>query len=500
MAYLKHLKPSLKSSLRTRIMAAKQTLNVKNLESLGAQRLAELLIEISTGDAAAKRRLRLELAGASSSEDLAKEVRKRIVSIARSTSFVNWQKRKALVSDLETQHDAITNKIGKENPTVALELLWRFMELAPTIYSRCDDSSGIISSVFSSVCSDFGILAQAAKPDPLDLANQVYDALLTNSYGQFDNLLKSLSSYLGHNGLEHLRKKMLELKRSFLTEGPAANRNKSNVSMSSGIVYVDDYRQDRQIWNTSYILRNIADQLGDVDGYIAELNEDEKSVPKIAANIAVRLVKAGRAEEALKFLGNAKSRHDDWPDYELVDAKIAAYEALKNKIDSQAVRLHYFKRTLSASHLRDYLQNLPDFDDIEAEEEALQYAESFKGFLTSLHFLVKWPALERAARVVLLHSAKIDGDNYEILSPSAEALCDKFPLAATVLLRSMIDFSLTNARTSRYGHAARHFLQCEDLAKHIASYGAFETNEDYHARLMLKHGRKDSFWSLVRTK
>ncbi|WP_176559504.1 DUF6880 family protein, partial [Rubellimicrobium roseum] len=44
-------------------MAAKTTLNAKNLEALGAPRLAELLIELSTGDAAAKRRLRLELAG-----------------------------------------------------------------------------------------------------------------------------------------------------------------------------------------------------------------------------------------------------------------------------------------------------------------------------------------------------------------------------------------------------------------------------------------------------
>ncbi|TNC60045.1 DUF6880 family protein, partial [Rubellimicrobium roseum] len=43
--------------------ACKTTLNSKNREALGAQRLAELLIELSTGDAAAKRRLRLELAG-----------------------------------------------------------------------------------------------------------------------------------------------------------------------------------------------------------------------------------------------------------------------------------------------------------------------------------------------------------------------------------------------------------------------------------------------------
>ena len=42
-------------------MASKKTLNAKNLEALGAARLAELLIEISLGNAASKRRLRLEL-------------------------------------------------------------------------------------------------------------------------------------------------------------------------------------------------------------------------------------------------------------------------------------------------------------------------------------------------------------------------------------------------------------------------------------------------------
>ncbi|MDF0602231.1 hypothetical protein P1J78_15935 [Psychromarinibacter sp. C21-152] len=40
-------------------MASKKTLNAKNLETLGAPRLAELLMEISNGNAAAKHRLRL---------------------------------------------------------------------------------------------------------------------------------------------------------------------------------------------------------------------------------------------------------------------------------------------------------------------------------------------------------------------------------------------------------------------------------------------------------
>ena len=49
-------------------MAAK--LNAKNLEALGAERLTDLLIEISTGNAAAKQRLTLELAGAQGAAEL----------------------------------------------------------------------------------------------------------------------------------------------------------------------------------------------------------------------------------------------------------------------------------------------------------------------------------------------------------------------------------------------------------------------------------------------
>ncbi len=55
----------------------------KNLEALGVERLAELLIEISTGNANHKRRLRMELVGNASGVELAREVRKRLGSIAR---------------------------------------------------------------------------------------------------------------------------------------------------------------------------------------------------------------------------------------------------------------------------------------------------------------------------------------------------------------------------------------------------------------------------------
>lgn len=97
-------------------MAAKTTLNAKNLEALGAERLAELLLEVSAGNAAAKRRLRLALAGAQSPNEVAREVRKRLTTIGRSRSFVDWQGIRLLADDLDTQRRAIVEAVAKAEP------------------------------------------------------------------------------------------------------------------------------------------------------------------------------------------------------------------------------------------------------------------------------------------------------------------------------------------------------------------------------------------------
>ena len=88
-------------------MATKTALTAKNLEALGPERLAELLIEITADNPAAKRRLRLELARAQSPAEVAKEVRKRLTILARSRSFVDRHGARSLADDLNSQRHAI---------------------------------------------------------------------------------------------------------------------------------------------------------------------------------------------------------------------------------------------------------------------------------------------------------------------------------------------------------------------------------------------------------
>ncbi len=473
-------------------MASKKTLNVKNLEFLGAARLAELLMEISEGDAFAKRRLRLEIAGTQSVEDVAHEIRKRLNTIKRARSFIDWEKIRTFSKDLEAQRLAIIEQVGKKEPELALELLWQFMEISNFVFERSDDSNGIISNIFHEACDDIGKLAEVTKPEAKALADRVFDSLSKNSYGQYDYLIETLAPALGKKGLEHLKSCMIGLSNTPI-EKPPKNERKVIGWGSGGEVYEDEIEGRQRESTVRMALLQIADAQGDVDSFIAQYDEKTRKVPQIATEIAQRLLAAERAAEALAVIDAAEHRRG-WIPCEWKQIRLDVLDSLERKGEAQKFRWACFESDLDSSHLKDYLKALPDFEDFEAEEKALDYAHSFSNAHEALRFLVSWPSLERAASLVITQADKIDGNFYELLSPAADALEAKHPLAATLVRRAMIDFSLDNQRSTRYRHAARHLLECESLAASIRDFGSFETHDDYKSRLKEKHGRKSSFW------
>ncbi len=480
-------------------MSSKKTLNAKNLEALGAQRLAELLIEISAGDAAAKRRLRLELAGEESPAAVAREIRKRLATIARSRSFIDWRNRRTLVDDLDTQRRAIVDKVAKDDAVEGLDLMWRFMALAESVFERCDDSSGTVIGIFDHAANDLGEIAKAAKLDPKRLADDAFHALIDNDYGQYDALIQVLTPALGQAGLEHLKQHMITLsKESVRKPSDGARRAVAHGSRSPN--HVDELDERSRASTVHLALTKIADAQGDVDAFIAQYDEQTRKIPNIAAQIARRLLAADRAEEALQTIDTAAHRGDarDWPDFAWEDARIEVLDALGRGDEAQADRWSCFERSLSIPHLRAHLKRLPDFDDFDAEERALDYARSYENPLRALSFLASWPALDRAAALTIRQAADLDGTRYEILTPAADAMAGKYPLAATLVLRSMIDFALTHRRSSRYKHAARHLMACSSLASAIEDFGAYEAHDAYEARLRREHGRKRSFWGAIR--
>jgi hypothetical protein len=441
------------------------SLNARNLRSLGAERLAELLIELSAGDAGARRRLRLALAASRGPAEAAREVRKRLAAIARSGSVVDGRRFRALSHDLDGLRTAITTLIAPEDPLSAVDLLWRFLDLAEGVLDRSEDGEGRVRSVFDKAVQDLGAVAEVAQVEPVALAEQAAEALEENGHGQLDGLIQALAPALGMVGLQHLRTCFLDAS----VQGPTAD----------------------------LALREIADALEDVDGYIAQFDALERRQPGIAAGIARRLLAVARPAEALAALeaaGPTAARRVE-PEWE--QRRIEALEALGRSEEAQECRWRCFARWLAPEPLRDHLARLPDFEDADAEERAFAIARSFPIALRGLNFLLEWPALRQAAALVLERHGELDGDAYERLNPAAERLAAEHPLAAALLLRAMVDFTLSRARGSRYSHAARHLRTCARLDDAIGDYGAFESHGCYLARLHEQHGGKDAFWGLL---
>lgn len=493
-------------------MASKTTLNAKNLESLGAERLSALLLEIASGDAALKRRLRMELAAADSPDALAKEIRKRIITIGKTRRFVeDLHDYQALRDELATQRRLIAEQITPRDPQQAMELLWRLLGLADSVYNRCDDSYGEIGAVFDEACTAIGAAALKAAPDPVSLADRVYDAVTTNDYAQYDELLQAMGPALGAAGLEHLKARVVALSLQPVRKPPTKDRRQIGWS-SRGPLYEDELLERRRRSVVSLILAQIADMQGDVDAFIAQFDEEARTAPRIAARIARRLLAAGRLDEALAALDAAPrqsntlniamltelgglisaSDEDDDP----IDARIAVLEALGRADDAQTERWACFAATLSRRHLVDYLAQLSDADALDAEERAFAHAARFKSREWALRFLLAWPAPDRAAAHVMAAPDQWDGDRYEILGPAAKELAPHDPLAATVLLRAMADWTLKKARSTRYKHAARHLETCAALAVAIDDFGPIEPHDDYLRQLRAAHRRK-SIWGLM---
>jgi hypothetical protein len=462
-------------------MAGSSSLNAKNLEALGAARLAELLLTLSEGDAGAKRLLRLALAEQKGPAEIAREVRKRLATIERSGSFLDDHQREALLKDLERQRQAISGPIAEHDPARAVELLWDLLALAEGLMERCDDSDAVVRDFFHQSSASLGQVAQKAPRDPKALADQVYAAIVSNGYGQFDPVLRDLGPALGPEGLGHLRQR-LEVLRARHTSNERAKTHRD--------------------WIVRIAMLDIADALGDAEAYLAEYrNHDPEAltVPAIAAEVAGRLTSAGRAEEALALLQGAdpglaqrRAGAEEW-----CDARLAALEALGRHDEAQAQRWEYALMELSRRHLRDYLKKLPAFEDVVAEERALDLVAEHDDLQEALWFLLHWPEPRRAARLVLATPKPLNGDCYVLLAPLAELLEKDHPLAATRCLRAMVDFSLRVGRSKRYPHAARHLHTCHLLARRIESWGDLIDHRTYAAQLRRDHGRKYGFWSLV---
>jgi hypothetical protein len=456
----------------TKISASKSVaLSAESLERLGTARLAQLVLELSEGNVVVKRRLKIELSGP---DGAGRAVAKRLTTIGNSKSYIDWRKVRVVQGELLDQRAAILELVAPSDPGTALDLMWQFMALARPLLDRALDKNDLLVPMFRETLPMLVSLAVSAKPLPGVLAVHVKDALLDNGYATYDGLLEQISLVLGQEGLDSLK----ALVSAALDEELPRGEKASHIRACSSA------------------LQAIADAQGDVDAFIEAFPPQTRNASAVSAQIGARLLKAGRAGEALAYLDASMDDIDKgFAPWEA--ARADTLEALGRKDEAQAFRLACFHRNLNADLLRAYIRRLPDFDDEEALDQALVYAQDYPDLTKAITFLIDWPAHKQAAARIIKDGDQLDGNAYDWLSELGKTLEDNHPLAATLVRRAIVAFTLTNAKTKRYKYAARHIRACAKSAAHIDDWHGHDDHETWLTPLMAEHARKFGVWDLV---
>ena len=468
----------------------------ETLAELGPERLIGLILDETARNPAFKKLVTAALAARQGPEAVAAMVDRRLAALESARSYIDWQKRRSFAADLDATVSVILNELRPLDPEAALDRIVRFLGGSDGVLNRVDDGSGRIGGLYERA-TDAAVEIAAALP--LEAAGRfalgLVPRIVADPDGFLGCLLRDLVARLDPAALGDLDRGLAE---ALGGSGEAATKDRPAWESRFRRMLMQRVRQD------------IADRRGDVDAFIALEEALMPEAPDRTA-IAARLVEAGRPAEALGWLHRpapaartttraemiAGFVEEPHPGRERIDVEIRALTALGRGLEAQDLRWGRFADLLDAAMLRDYLAKLPDFEDDEALARAFAYAEAFPNRHRALGFLVGWPNLERAARLVLAHPEVWDGTRYAVLAPAAEALAPDHPQAATLLYRRLLETILAKGQSAAYAHAARYYLELDVLAEALAPGSVTPEPEAFKAELRRRHGRKYGFWGLI---
>jgi hypothetical protein len=188
-------------------MARTKTVSIESLEPLGAGGLAAILVEHAESDVVLRKKLRMLVAGTEGPGRLDSELAKRIRTIGKSRSFVDWEKRKGLVQELDHLRTTIGGTLAARDPKAAAERMWEFIGIADSVMERVGDGVGYAEEVFGTAMVDFGwISASMPHRDSIAIARRILDISEGDGFGSSGALIQHLSEALGPQGRAALRK------------------------------------------------------------------------------------------------------------------------------------------------------------------------------------------------------------------------------------------------------------------------------------------------------
>lgn len=279
------------------------------LASLSRQELLDLLLAQITEDRELRRRL--ELRAASAHRDVA-AIRARIRELLDTGrygrhGFVEYDQAFGYAGRVQEAATAIEALIDAGEAVQAMQVARAAVEALAGAYECVDDSSGSVGDAAAELAAVHARACEAARPDPVELADYLAERLLT-PYDVVEFDLRDYNGVLGVSGLARVRERV----------SAAWARNPSG-------------------WAEKHLMEQLVRAEGDVDALVGVLAADLDERGYGHLRIATELDAAGRGGEALDWAERGV-REARQPDSRLVDYVVARYQSAGRAADAVGAR------------------------------------------------------------------------------------------------------------------------------------------------------------------
>jgi hypothetical protein len=143
-------------------MARAKQVTADKLERLGVQRLAAILEEHACADAILRRKLNLALSELEGGDKLAATLEKRIHTIRRSRSSLDWEKGRELAMEIGHLRATIAGPLAERDARLAAERMWDLVGIADAMLARIHGNAQAVVEAFKAAIEDLGRLWSAA--------------------------------------------------------------------------------------------------------------------------------------------------------------------------------------------------------------------------------------------------------------------------------------------------------------------------------------------------
>jgi len=462
-----------------------------HLRAQGVDALVETIMGLAERDPTLLRSLELgAAAGDTDEERIFARFEKVLTEATRTPGYVEYREAPGWAQEIGDVLDRIETLVDRGHAGIVLRLLDRFFTRMDAALGNVDDSDGYVGGTIAKACDIHLKACRAAKPDPVELARDLFARETDSAWDWFAGDCETYSDVLGKPGRAEYRRLAEE----------AWHKIKPRLA-GKRTAPDEEFGARRRL---AAILEHFAEQEGDLDARIA-IRAKDLSSPYSYLQIAELWLANGREADALKWTEEGLWLFEGMPDDRLVAFAADLYRRVGRNGDAEKLLWQAFESRPSLDFYDRLKASLRD-DPAAAKSVADKAVQVLQGGLAAAErdAPARWPSRADLLVEVLMSERRL-AEAWEavhvhrcrdrVLESLAKASESTQPAEAINAYANLVERQVGLTNRQAYEEASRLIDRIRIVRQRLGQGAAHAA---YLADLLTRHKAKRNFIKLLR--